>query len=158
MKESIFRKSSVERVNSPEQLNEYIRVASPGVWLVLAGIVVLLAGFVVWGVFGKIDTVKNAEVISDGGKLTCYISTENAEAVSEGMSISVNGLTGMVLSVSAMPEMIPDDADPYLLYIGGYSQGDFAYRAEISVDGLSDGIYKAEIITESINPISFVIQ
>lgn len=28
---SIFRKSSLERISSPEQLNDYIRVASPSV-------------------------------------------------------------------------------------------------------------------------------
>ena len=39
MKDNIFRKSSIDRVNSPEQLDQYIRVASPGIWLVLTGIV-----------------------------------------------------------------------------------------------------------------------
>lgn len=32
---SIFRQKSIERVSSPEQLNDYIRVATPGVRLVL---------------------------------------------------------------------------------------------------------------------------
>ena len=33
MNREIFREKSLERVESPEQLNDYIRVASPGVWL-----------------------------------------------------------------------------------------------------------------------------
>lgn len=158
MKDNIFRKSSIDRVNSPEQLSDYIRVASPGVWLVLTGIVVLLAGFVVWCVFGKIETTKNVEVVSSCGQLICYINPDNAVAISEGMSITVNGQTGTVMSVSDMPIMLPEDADPYLMYIGGYNAGDFAYTAELSVDGLSDGVYEANVITESIKPISFVIQ
>ena len=44
MNEQLFRKKSVDKVSSPEQLNEYIRVANPGVWMVLAAIVILLAG------------------------------------------------------------------------------------------------------------------
>ena len=57
MKESIFRKSSLDRVSSPEQLNEYIRVARPSVWVVLGAIVALLAGVLAWGIFGEIDGV-----------------------------------------------------------------------------------------------------
>ena len=40
----LFRKKSMDRVSSPEQLNDYIRVTSPGLWLVLAAVVILLAG------------------------------------------------------------------------------------------------------------------
>ena len=47
MNEQLFRKKSVQKVSSPEQLNEYIRVASPSVWLVFAAIVILLAGVVI---------------------------------------------------------------------------------------------------------------
>ena len=43
MNQPLFRKKSVDKVSSPEQLNEYIRVANPGVWMVLAAIVILLA-------------------------------------------------------------------------------------------------------------------
>ena len=56
MNSQLFRKKSVDRVSSPEQLNEYIRVANPGVWMVLAAIVILLAGVVVWGCIGHLDT------------------------------------------------------------------------------------------------------
>ena len=52
---SIFRRKSMERVSSPEQLNDYIRVTSPSVWLVLAALVVLLIGMLAWSVFGKVE-------------------------------------------------------------------------------------------------------
>ena len=39
---SIFRKKSLERVQSPEQLNDYIKVANPGVWLVLIAVIIFL--------------------------------------------------------------------------------------------------------------------
>lgn len=49
MNDKIFRKSSIDRVNSPEQLNDYIRVANPSVWVILLAIAVLLVGVVIWG-------------------------------------------------------------------------------------------------------------
>ena len=52
MEQSVFRKESLERVNSPEQLNEYIRVPGPSVWLVVGALALLLLGVSIWGVFG----------------------------------------------------------------------------------------------------------
>ena len=41
---SLFRKKSIDRIQSPEQLNDYLRVANPAVWVLLAAILLLLAG------------------------------------------------------------------------------------------------------------------
>ena len=51
----IFREKSLERVSSPEQLNDYIRVTTPSVWIVLIALVVLLVGMLAWGVLGRIE-------------------------------------------------------------------------------------------------------
>ena len=51
----IFRKKSIERVSSPEKLDDYIKVTTPSVWIILAATVALLAGMIIWGVFGKIE-------------------------------------------------------------------------------------------------------
>lgn len=37
MSDQIFRKKSLDRISSPEQLNDYIRVANPGIWMILGG-------------------------------------------------------------------------------------------------------------------------
>ena len=52
----IFRDKSLEQLSSPEQLTSYLRVAGTGVWFVLAGIIVLIVGLIVWGIFGRIYT------------------------------------------------------------------------------------------------------
>ena len=51
----IFREKSLERISSPEQLNDYIRVTAPSVWVILAATLLLIAGTLVWAVFGKIQ-------------------------------------------------------------------------------------------------------
>ncbi|MCR5791508.1 MAG: hypothetical protein K6G83_16650 [Lachnospiraceae bacterium] len=55
MENQIFREKSLERVSSPEELNDYIRVTTPSVWIILAAVVFLLLGLLVWAVFGRID-------------------------------------------------------------------------------------------------------
>ena len=60
MKNSVFREKSVTRVSSPEQLNDYIRVSTPAVWLVLAAIVLFLTGVIVWGCLGRLEVHTDA--------------------------------------------------------------------------------------------------
>ena len=66
----LFRQKSLDRVSSPEKLNDYIRVTTPSVWLALAAVLVMLAGMIVWSVFGTIPahaadgSVKNIHPIS----------------------------------------------------------------------------------------------
>ena len=56
---SIFIEKSIDRVSGPESLNDYIRVTSPWVWIVLLALVLLIAGMLAWSVFGRIE-VKDA--------------------------------------------------------------------------------------------------
>lgn len=51
---TIFRQKSIDRISSPEQLNDYIKVSSPSAWVVLTAIIILLIGVLVWGMFGTI--------------------------------------------------------------------------------------------------------
>ena len=52
---SIFRDKSIERVTSPEQLNDYIKVTTPSVWLILGAVGILIVGAVIWAVCGTIE-------------------------------------------------------------------------------------------------------
>lgn len=51
----LFRKKSLERVSSPEQLDDYIRVTTPSVWLILLALIVLLAGLLVYSICGTVE-------------------------------------------------------------------------------------------------------
>jgi len=60
LENSIFRQKNIERVSSPEKLDDYVRVTTPGVWITLIAIVLLLIGAVIWGIFGEV-AVHNAD-------------------------------------------------------------------------------------------------
>ena len=55
MADSIFREKSLERVSSPEKLNDYIRVTTPSVWVILIATFLILFGAMVWSIFGRIN-------------------------------------------------------------------------------------------------------
>lgn len=156
MNTALFRKTSIDRVNSPEQLNQYIRVARPGVWITLSAVVLLLAGVVIWGVFGTIETTVHTYALVENGKVVCYLEEEDAALVEDGMPVLLDDVSGRVLSVSAAPVQIDAGANPYLMHMSGFSAGDFRYVAEIEAQGLADGVYQAKITVESVHPLVFV--
>lgn len=159
MSNSIFRKSTVDRMNSPEQLNEYIRVARPGVWLVLGAIILLLVGVIIWSIAGTVTTVVNAAVfVDDEGMIQCIVRAGDAADVEPGMPITIGDVgQGVVLSVSEETFEATRE-DSYMLQFAGISEGDICYTLELEAEGLELGIYKGEIEVERIRPISFVTQ
>jgi HlyD family secretion protein len=53
---AIFRKVSLERLSSPEQLDQMVQVTDPRGWIALAGLGALLLAAIVWGIWGSIPT------------------------------------------------------------------------------------------------------
>lgn len=156
MDKQLFRKASIDRVSSPEQLNDYIRVSNPGVWMILAAVIVLLIGVCVWGIFGRLETKIAAAGTAENGVFVCYVTEENAAKIKAGMTVNVDGNALFVSEISAKPVAVSADMDEYLLYLGGFSEGDWLYEVTASAS-LSDGTYKAEIVTESVSPMSFIL-
>lgn len=66
---SIFRKVSLERLSSPEQLDQLMQVTNPIGWIALGAMGVLLAAAVTWGFTGSIPTEAQGEgiLIRQGG-------------------------------------------------------------------------------------------
>lgn len=52
----IFRKVALERLSSPEQLDQMVQVTDPKGWLALTGLGALLLAAVLWGFWGSIPT------------------------------------------------------------------------------------------------------
>ena len=82
----------MERISSLEQLNDYIRVSNPGVWMILSCIIILLIGICVWGVFGRFETTLGVSAISKDGKTVCYVKEENRADITEDMIVQIEGV------------------------------------------------------------------
>ena len=155
MNDKIFRKKSIDRMSSPEQLNDYIKVTNPGVWLVLASIVILLVGVCVWGVFGKLETKLPVAAVSQDGQTVLYVKENDLSAVKENMSVYIGDETYKVTSVSAQPVAVTEEISEYARHTGELSIGEWVYIVQI--DGsLANGTYKAHIVIDSVSPLYFV--
>lgn len=155
MENQIFRKKSVERVAPPEQLNDYVRVANPGVWLALAAVLALLVGACIWGVFGRLDTTLTAVAIAEKGSISVYVKEADISSVEEGMTVTIADREYTVSSISAVPIAVTAELGDYALHLGGLQVGEWVYTVVLAGE-LADGIYAADILIDSVSPMSFV--
>ena len=65
----IFRQVALERLSSPEQLDQLMRVANPTGWAALLALGLLLLAAILWGIFGSVSTkvVGQGVLLAPGG-------------------------------------------------------------------------------------------
>ena len=125
MEKSLFRKESVERVSSPEQLSDYLRVTSPTVWVVLAAVILLLASLFVWSGVTAVESYAAGDAEVRGGVLTLtFDDAEKAANVEIGMNVSVGDLVTPVLTLGR-------DDDGRLLAVAEVGLPDGSYEARV---------------------------
>ena len=56
MRKGVFRQTSIERLSSPEQLDQLMQVTTSKSWIALTALTGLLVAAIVWGVLGHIPT------------------------------------------------------------------------------------------------------
>ena len=60
MSEQLFRKKSIERISTPEKLDDYLKISTPSLWLVMFAVISLLVGILIWSSVAKLETKINA--------------------------------------------------------------------------------------------------
>ena len=93
MKEGLFRKKNLDRISSPEQLNDYIKVSNPSVWLIISALIIMVAACSIWAFSGNITSEVQGTGVFQGGSsgsvdtVVCYVDANKAQKISEGMEV-----------------------------------------------------------------------
>ena len=157
-KTKLFREKSLEAVESPESLNDYLRVTSPGVWLILAAVICLLVGAILWGVFGHIRTTASVAVQVKDGQATCFIPYDKVDGV---MAQGVVNIEGQDYPIDTEAEyelvVLENNTSLRLLKAGSLRAGDPVVLVPVETD-LGDGVYSGVAVTEDLHPISLLLQ
>lgn len=131
----IFRKKSLESISSPEQLNDYLKVTNIGIWVLLASVILLLAGLFAWSTVGRLETTANGVAIVENGTAQILIYDTSKGDIKSGMTVRMGDDEYTVSTVEK------DDLGRSIAY---------APVSEL------DGKYDVKIVIESIAPISFL--
>ena len=152
----LFREKSLEAVQTPEDLNEYLKVTSVGVWLVLSAVIVLLAGTILWSIFGRITTKKQLAVMSENGAVMCIVPYADLQDVTVSGKITIGDSEYSFVS-GAEPKILTIDemTNPFVLVYGGLQVGQLTAMLPVDAD-LPDGVYAGTVVTEELQPISML--
>ena len=157
-KVKLFREKSLEAIQSPEKLDDYLQVTSAGVWLVLAAVIALLLGAIFWGVFGHIRTTAQVAVEVKDGSSICYVPYAQADGIMKQGYVTLDGKK-YPLDTSADCELVAITKDDSLRLrdAGKLEVGDLVVLVPAET-GLEDDIYTGEAVTEDLQPISLLLQ
>ena len=148
MDNKTFRKESLERIASPDDICKYLHISSPRLWIVLSAILAILVGLMIYACVVTIENVISvqAEVItfSDINEpvsvITAQLPAEMGDVVDIGMSFRIAGQEGKLVSVFKMDDVVMTSAT----------------LDDVSIL-LQSGTYDAEIVLEEISPLSFLM-
>lgn len=132
-----FRQKSIERISSPEQLNSFLRVTNPGIWLLLAAVIVLLCGLFAWSMVGNLETVSDGVAVIENGTAQIMITDGSGGDLGTGMTVRIGDEEYSITTV---------EKDEYGRKV-----------AQAPIDK-ADGKYDVKVVTESIHPIKFLFE
>ena len=135
--EELFKKKNLDKLRSPEELNDYIHVINPTVWLLLAAVIILIASAFFWGIFGTIERKIPTQVCVDDGVAYCYVPASQKQPVEAGMTVKYNNLESKIVEIET------NNVEGYLCYLS------------VSKDQ-PEGIYDGKIVTKVVSPISLI--
>ena len=90
----LYRKSSLERISSPEQLDKVLRVTSPMSWLALLGITMIIVVTVIWSFVGVIP-----ETITAKGIVSSVVGSNSIYSTDGGTVVSVRVRSGDMVHI-----------------------------------------------------------
>lgn len=165
-RESVFRAAALERLSSPEQLDERMRVVSPRAWLALAALGALLLAVVLWGAFGHLPVKTYGVGHFTGAQAIVFVPAADVRRIQPGMTAQLfaatraGPLSGRVESVSERParraellEALGDEAPARRLAAAGA----FAVRINAADASVPAGVpCHASIVVADERPIALV--
>jgi HlyD family secretion protein len=105
-KHSLFRKESLERLSSPERLDQLMQVVSPKSWLPLVALGSLVGVAIVWSIYGRIPiTVEGRGILIYPRKVVPLQSTSSGQLMALDAKVGDFVKKGQVLATIDQTEL-----------------------------------------------------
>ena len=126
MDQKLYREKSLDRISSPEQLNDYLHVTNASVWVILAAVVILLIGMLIWSSVTTIESYAEGTGDVNGGVMTIRFDNEQfAKNVEKGMPVTAGDTKTVIQSIGK-------DADGLLLATADTTLSDGFYPVRVT--------------------------
>ena len=105
MAHRMFRKAALEKLSTPEKLDQLIKIISLKSWLVLLAIALVLGTAIGWSFTGRIKTKLNAVGVLLGGEVYNVVSTTNGQLIDLKVGIGDTIREGDIIAEVEQPEL-----------------------------------------------------
>ena len=152
-----------ERITSPEQLNDYIHVTTPGAWLILSAVLIFLAGFLFWILTGRLEVSFSSYIYTEGETSVAFLSLDNASRLKSGMAVRIvdSGIRGTVEKVAAVTtpyrEILEHIGETNALMMGIH-EGDKLVQVAINIKNAPENVSRAVYVVDRVSPVSFLLK
>ena len=125
MDQKLYRQKSIDRISSPEQLNDYLRVTNVSVWVILAAVIILLAGLLVWSSIATIESYTEGSAQVQNGVMTIRFHDQQfTNKVEKGMPVRAGDTETVVASIG-------HDADGLIIATANTTLSDGFYPVRV---------------------------
>jgi HlyD family secretion protein len=107
MNNELFRKVSLDRLSSPEQLDQMVAITTPKTWLTLIGIAIILITAIIWSIFGAIPVTVNGQgILISGYGIQDIIHTHSGQVTDIRVKVGDQVKRGEVVARIDQPQLV----------------------------------------------------
>ena len=99
----IFNKKALARLQTPDDLDRYLKVPNPGIWVTLFALCFLLLGLLLWSLLGSLSHQVMLKGVRRGDTVMCLTDKETAEELRAGDPANIEGVLYDVADVAVWP-------------------------------------------------------
>jgi hypothetical protein len=146
METKLFRKVALDRLSSPEQLDEVMQITTPKGWLALIALALLIAAIVLWGLLGTVPiTVSGTGVFTREGAFVTVSSPAQGQLkllVDLGATVD----PGQVIAVVGTSQISSPIAGRVLRFFADDSSDVAAGATLLAVESTDDETNPLEVV------------
>ena len=156
-KEKVFREKSLERLNSTDKLDDYLKVTRPSLWLILGAIIALLVGVVFWGTYGTIESTATTAIIIKDNTYTIVMDKNVYDKLQSDSFFRIDDTEIAYNENTAINVVEYSQLDNKTIYYSDVTENDTIVSISGNISGFDNGVYSCTVVFEQIPPIKFVI-
>ncbi len=106
MAAEFFRKAALEKLSTPEKLDQLIKITGSKAWISLVTIAIVLATGIGWAFMGNIKTKLNVTGVLLGGTIHEVVSTSQGQLINLKVTLGNTVQEGDIIAVIEQPELL----------------------------------------------------